>query len=169
MKNKYGSRRIKVFLWHASGTLPCRGIAAARQAGNRLALLENGLKAYRATGAGLGLPTISAYWRKPAPGAGSTTRALLWMGLTLVEKNDEHFQEAELLRLRGELLLAEWAIRQWPRIAFIGRSRPLAVKKAGLCTARHHEPRASGAGRIAAAKLMKMTAAHGISRRASRS
>ena len=96
--------------WHASGTTDrAAGLLLQGKRETGLALLENGLKAYRATGAGLGLPYYLSLLAEACIQARrfADARLALDEALTLVEKNDEHFQEAELLRLRGELLLAE--------------------------------------------------------------
>jgi predicted ATPase/energy-coupling factor transporter ATP-binding protein EcfA2 len=96
--------------WHASGTLyRAAGLLLQGKLEAGLALLENGLKAYRATGAGLGLPYYLSLLAEACIRARRFSDAQLALdeALALVEKNDEHFQEAELLRLRGELFLAE--------------------------------------------------------------
>ena len=96
--------------WHATGTLyRAAGLLLQGKLEAGLALLENGLKAYRATGAGLGLPYYLSLLAEACIQARrfNDARLALDEALALVEKNDEHFQEAELLRLRGELLLAE--------------------------------------------------------------
>jgi predicted ATPase len=96
--------------WHASGTLyRGAGLDLQGKVEAGLALLENGLKAYRATGAELALPY---YLSLVADACMKTQRfeeahRFLDEAITLVEKNNDHFQEAELLRLRGELLLME--------------------------------------------------------------
>ena len=69
-------------------------------------------------------------------------RAALNEALALVEKNDERFQEAELHRLKGELLLAESArSNRGGAMLPPGRrdSPPPAEQSVG--TARHNEPR----------------------------
>ena len=96
--------------WHATGTLyRAAGLLLRGKLEAGLALLENGLEAYRATGAGLGLPYYLSLLAEACIQARRFNDAhrALDEALTLVEKNDEHFQEAELLRLRGELLLVE--------------------------------------------------------------
>jgi serine phosphatase RsbU (regulator of sigma subunit) len=96
--------------WHASGTLyVAGGLLMQGQHEQGLQLLEKGLEAYRGTGAELALPY---YLSMLADGCTQTgrfaeARAALNEALTIVEKNDERFQEAELHRLKGELLLAE--------------------------------------------------------------
>ena len=96
--------------WHATGTLyRAAGLLLQGRMETGLPLLENGLKAYRATGAGLGLPYYLSILADACIEARRFNEAHLALdeALALVAKNDEHFQEAELLRLRGELLLAE--------------------------------------------------------------
>jgi len=96
--------------WHASGTLyTAGGLLLQGRLEQGLRLLQNGLDAYRATGAELALPY---YLSMLADACTQTTRfaeahTALDEALSLVEKNDERFQEAELHRLKGELLLAE--------------------------------------------------------------
>jgi predicted ATPase len=96
--------------WHASGTLyAAGGLLLQGQLEAGLQLLQKGLEAYRGTGAELALPY---YLSMLADGCTQTGRfaeahVALNEALTLVEKNDERFQEAELHRLKGELLLAE--------------------------------------------------------------
>jgi Stage II sporulation protein E (SpoIIE)/MalT-like TPR region len=96
--------------WQASGTLyVAGGLLLQGQLEQGLRLLQKGLKAYRGTGAELALPY---YLSMLADGCMRTdrfaeAREALNEALTLVEKNDDRFQEAELHRLKGELLLAE--------------------------------------------------------------
>ena len=72
-------------------------------------LLQKGLEAYRGTGAELAVPYYLSILADGCLQAGRFTEshAALDEALALVEKNDERFQEAELHRLNGELLLAE--------------------------------------------------------------
>jgi serine phosphatase RsbU (regulator of sigma subunit)/energy-coupling factor transporter ATP-binding protein EcfA2 len=96
--------------WHASGTLyAAGGLLLQGRLEQGLRLLQKGLDAYRATGAELALPY---YLGMLADACTQTARfaeahTALDEALSLVEKNDERFQEAELHRLKGELLLAE--------------------------------------------------------------
>jgi predicted ATPase/energy-coupling factor transporter ATP-binding protein EcfA2 len=96
--------------WHASGTLyAAGGLLLQGRLERGLHLLEQGLEAYRVTGAELGLP----YYLSMLADARirlrrfAEARAALDEAMALAEKNDERFQEPELYRLRGELLLAE--------------------------------------------------------------
>ena len=72
-------------------------------------LLQSGLHAYRGTGAELAVPYYLSILAEACLRAGrlGEARAALVEALSLVEKNDERFQEAELQRLEGELVLAE--------------------------------------------------------------
>jgi serine phosphatase RsbU (regulator of sigma subunit) len=96
--------------WHASGTLyTAGGLLLQGKLEPGLNLLRQGLAAYRSTGAELAVPY---YLGMLADGCLQTgrlpeARAALTEALLLAEKNDERFQEAELYRLKGELLLAE--------------------------------------------------------------
>ncbi len=96
--------------WHASGTLyVAGGLLLQGRLEQGLRLLQEGLEAYRATGAELALPYYLSILTDGCTQTGrfAEARAALNEALTLVEKNDERFQEAELHRLKGELLLAE--------------------------------------------------------------
>ena len=96
--------------WHASGTLyAAGGLLLQGRLEQGLRLLQKGLDAYRATGAGLALPYYLSMLADACTQTGRFAEAHMALdeALTLVEKNDERFQEAELLRLKGELLLAE--------------------------------------------------------------
>ena len=96
--------------WHASGTLyKAAGLLLQGRLDEGLPLLQKGLQAYRATGAGLAVPyylSIQGAAQTEARQFASARQALD-KGLALVEKNDDRFQEAELYRQKGELLLAE--------------------------------------------------------------
>ncbi|HTG16808.1 MAG TPA: hypothetical protein VK747_16285, partial [Blastocatellia bacterium] len=67
------------------------------------------LESYRATGAELALPYYLSLLGDGHTRAGHFVEALAALddGLSIAEKNDDRFAEAELHRLRGELLLAE--------------------------------------------------------------
>jgi serine phosphatase RsbU (regulator of sigma subunit) len=96
--------------WHASGTLyTAAGVLLQGRLGEGLELLEKGLEAYGATGAELGVPYYLSVLADGCIKAGRFTeaRTALDEALTLVAKNDERFQEAELYRLKGELELSE--------------------------------------------------------------
>jgi tetratricopeptide (TPR) repeat protein len=96
--------------WHASGTLyTASGLLLQGKPEESLQLLQNGLVAYRVTGAELGL----SYYLGLLADANirmdqfAEASAVLDGAFRLVEKNDERFYEAELYRLKGELVLAE--------------------------------------------------------------
>ena len=96
--------------WHASGTLySASGILLQGQLEQGIRLLQGGLRAYRATGAELAVPYYLSILAEACLRAGrlAEARTALEEALSLVEKNDERFQEAELQRLEGELVLAE--------------------------------------------------------------
>jgi serine phosphatase RsbU (regulator of sigma subunit) len=96
--------------WHASGTLYAgAGLLLRGRSEEGLQLFQKGLDAYRATGAGLGLPYYLSILGEAFTQTGrfDDARRTLDEALTLVQKNDERFQEAELHRLRGELHFAE--------------------------------------------------------------
>ena len=96
-------------LWLAEGTI-LRGwaIAMQGQAEAGIAQIQQGLTGYRATGAELALSYFLgllavAHWK-----AGQAEEGLKTLGeaLAVMDKSEERFDEAELYRLQGELLLA---------------------------------------------------------------
>jgi len=96
--------------WHASGTLySAAGLLLLGRAEVGLRQFREGLDAYRATGAGLGLSYYLSILGEALTRACrfSEAQQALQEAFALAEKNDERFQEAELYRLQGELLLAE--------------------------------------------------------------
>ena len=96
--------------WHASGTLyAAGGLLLQGRLEQGLRLLQKGLDAYRGTGAELALPYYLSMLADACTQTGRFDEAhtALDEALSLVEKNDERFQEAELHRLKGELFLAE--------------------------------------------------------------
>jgi predicted ATPase len=97
-------------LWIATGTF-YKGESMLLQ-GDRakgLALLLQGLAAFRRSGAELSLTCLLAVVGHACTQFNRFRDAheVLDEGLALVEKNDERCQQAELYRLKGELLLAE--------------------------------------------------------------
>jgi predicted ATPase len=97
-------------LWQATGTF-FRGAGMLLQGRpeESLPLLKEGLEAFQATGAEIlrsfQLSVIGDAYVQAA--RFDEEHAALDEGLALVEKNDDRVQEAELHRLKGELLLAE--------------------------------------------------------------
>jgi urea ABC transporter urea binding protein len=97
-------------LWHATGTcFRGAGMLLQGETEEALPLLLKGLQAFRAGGAELTLPSQLGALGDAHTRAGrfDEARRALDEGLALAEKHDERFQEAELHRLKGELLLAE--------------------------------------------------------------
>jgi class 3 adenylate cyclase/predicted ATPase len=97
-------------LWHALGILhKAAGMLLQGRREEALPLLRKGLNAFRATGAGVRVPYYLGMLADAYTQAGLFEDALqvLTEGLAVAEKNDDRFQEAELHRLKGELLLAE--------------------------------------------------------------
>ena len=97
-------------LWHATGSF-FRGAGMLLQGRleESLPWLSKGLDAFRTTGAELFLPFQlgvlgDAYIQAARFGE---AHAVLDEGLALAEKNDDRLQEAELHRLKGELLLVD--------------------------------------------------------------
>jgi serine/threonine protein kinase/tetratricopeptide (TPR) repeat protein len=97
-------------LWQATGTFfRGAGMLLQRRPEESLPLLQNGHDAFRATGAEIIRPfqlsVLGDAYTQVA--RFEDAHRALDDGLALVEKNDDHLQEAELHRLKGELLLAE--------------------------------------------------------------
>ena len=97
-------------LYSALGLL-FRGWALAMQEQEEagIAQIRQGLAAWRASGAEVRVASFfallaDAYLRV---GQAQEGLAVITEALSLVERNDEHFVEAELYRLKGELLLSE--------------------------------------------------------------
>jgi len=86
-----------------------RGWALARQGETRVGIeqLRQGMMSYRATGSTLGWTPFCALLAEAHGKAGQITEGLSAVddGLRVMVKNGEYFYEAELYRLRGELLL----------------------------------------------------------------
>jgi predicted ATPase len=97
-------------LWHALGRLHNgAGMLLQKRPGEGLSLLQDGIRAFRATGAEVRLP---AYLSMLAEANIQLARfadahSALHEGLAIVEKNDDRTHEAELHRLTGVLLQAE--------------------------------------------------------------
>ncbi len=97
-------------LWQATGTFfQGAGLLLQRRPEESLPLLKSGLDAFRLTGANILRPfqlgVLGDAFIQTAQF--EQAHAALDEGLALVEKNDDHVQEAELHRLKGEVLLAE--------------------------------------------------------------
>lgn len=88
-----------------------RGWALAEQGQGEegIAQIRQGLTAYRATGAEVGRPHFLALLAEACGKGGQTEEGLsaLTEALGIVDKNGEHEYEAELYRLKGELLKVE--------------------------------------------------------------
>jgi predicted ATPase len=97
-------------LWHACGTLhKAAGMLLQGRREEALPLLLKGLNAFRATGAGVRVPYYLGMLGDAYTQAGRFEDALQTFNgaLATAERNDDRFEEAELYRLKGELLLAE--------------------------------------------------------------
>jgi class 3 adenylate cyclase/predicted ATPase len=97
-------------LWQALGMLhKGAGMLLQGRREQALPLLLKGLSAFRATGAEVRLPTYLALLGETYTQSGRFEEAhqALNEGLVVAEKNDDRCHEAELYRLKGELLLAE--------------------------------------------------------------
>jgi predicted ATPase len=97
-------------LWHALGTLhKGAGMLLQGRREDGLPLLLKGYSAFRATGAEVRAPSYLGMLGDAYTQSGRLEDAhrALNEGLAIAEKNDDRCHEAELYRLRGELLLAE--------------------------------------------------------------
>jgi predicted ATPase/class 3 adenylate cyclase len=95
-------------LWLAAGNI-CRGWALAEQGEEGIAQIRQGLAAYRATGGEATLSHLLALLAEAHGKMGQAEEGLnvLAEALVVTHKNQERFYEAELYRLKGELLLTQ--------------------------------------------------------------
>ncbi|MBI3247900.1 MAG: tetratricopeptide repeat protein [Deltaproteobacteria bacterium] len=88
-----------------------RGWALAKQgeAAEGIAQMRQSLAAFRATGAGVGLPLYLSLLAEACGKVGQVEEGLTLLAeaLATVDKTEERFYEAELYRLKGELLLQQ--------------------------------------------------------------
>jgi predicted ATPase len=97
-------------LWHALGTLHNgAGMLLQGRREEALPLLLKGFNAFRATGAGVRVPSYLGMLGDAYTQSGQFADAHKGLneGLEVAEKNDDRCHAAELHRLKGELLLAE--------------------------------------------------------------
>jgi serine/threonine protein kinase/predicted ATPase len=97
-------------LWHACGTLhQGAGMLVQRRPQEALPLLLKGFSAFRATGTGVRVPSYLGLLGDAYAQCGRFEDAHMALNeaLEVAEKHDERCHEAELHRLKGELLLAE--------------------------------------------------------------
>jgi predicted ATPase len=97
-------------LWHALGTLhQGAGMLLQGRREEGLPLLLKGFGAFRACGTGVRVPSYLGMLGDAYTQSGRFQEAheALNEGLAIAEENDDRCHEAELHRLRGELLLAE--------------------------------------------------------------
>jgi serine phosphatase RsbU (regulator of sigma subunit) len=100
--------------WHALGTLhKGAGMLLDGQPREALALLKKGFAAFRASGAEIRVPAYLAMLGEAHTHLGEFEAAhkALEEGVAVAKKNDDRCHEAELHRLRGELILAEFPER----------------------------------------------------------
>src|SRR5262249_43641913 len=98
--------------WRATAMLDKgAGILLLGRPEEALPLLVKGLDPYRSTGSQIAVPYYLSILVDAHTQTGRFQDAgkALDEGLALAEKNDDRFQEAELQRLKGELVLAESA------------------------------------------------------------
>jgi predicted ATPase len=105
-------------LWTAMGTI--LGGWALSELGHweeGAAQILHGLDVFRATGAGLGLPFFLALLAEVYEKGGQLQKseAVLAEAFTIARGNAEHFYEAELYRLKGELLLRSRNLKANPK------------------------------------------------------
>jgi len=97
-------------LWHALGTLhKGAGMSLQGRIDDAIPVLLEGLQSFRATGAGLRIPYYLGMLGEAYTQAGRFEDAhrVLDEALATAEKNDDRFQQAELHRLAGELVVSE--------------------------------------------------------------
>jgi serine/threonine protein kinase/predicted ATPase len=97
-------------LWHACGTIhKGAGMLLQNRREEALPVLLKGLSAFRATGAEVRVPSYLGMLGQAYTQAGcfEDARKVLGEALAVADKNDERCHEAELHRLKGELVLAE--------------------------------------------------------------
>jgi predicted ATPase len=97
-------------LWQAAGAVLAGWVLAQEgRAAEGIARIEDGLEAYRATGAGLFVPYFLALLGTAhgAAGEGAEGQRLLAEALDAGRASGERWFEAELYRLQGELSLAD--------------------------------------------------------------
>jgi DNA-binding SARP family transcriptional activator len=96
-------------MWESMGTV-WRGALLAEQGelGAGIACMRQGITAYSETGGTTVLPQFHGFLARACLRGGRFEEGLsaLTRGMELVERTDDRFYEAELLRLKGELLLA---------------------------------------------------------------
>lgn len=95
--------------WDASGQLyRAAGLLLQGQVAESLEQIQVGLPTYRATGAGLALPYYLSYLADAHHQAGNLDDSLnaLQEALAVAAKDNDRFHEAELLRLKGEVMLS---------------------------------------------------------------
>jgi predicted ATPase len=119
-------------LWHATGTF-FKGAAMFLQGqlAEALPLLLKSLQAFRAGGARLTLPFQLSILGEAYTRAGRFEEAhrALDEGLAIAENHDERIQEAELRRLKGELLLAESPAQVAPAEDCFGQAIEIARRQ----------------------------------------
>ena len=128
-------------LWQATGTFfKGAGMLLQRRSEESLALLNNGHDAFQGTGAEILRPfQLSVLGDAYIQAARfEEAHAALDEGLALVEKNDDHVQEAGLHRLKGECCWPSPPTRPPPRTV-----SPSPSRRPGASRARHGscEPR----------------------------
>jgi class 3 adenylate cyclase/tetratricopeptide (TPR) repeat protein len=97
-------------LWHALGTIhKGAGILLLGRPAEALPFLQKGLHSFRATGAELRVPYYLSMLANAYRQLARFDDALQTLneGQAVAEKNDDRFQQAELHRLKGEVLLAQ--------------------------------------------------------------
>jgi len=113
----------QLLLYHAMATV-VRGWARTEPGGKEeVEEIQRGLDAYQATGTQLVRPQLLALLAETLHIAGRVKEALVVLAeaLAVAERNSEHYYDAELYRLKGELLLMEATGPGLSRAAAVGR------------------------------------------------
>jgi predicted ATPase len=119
--------------WAAAGTSLCGWALAMQGQGEEgMAQVCQGLTAWRATGAALGVPYLCTLVVEVSAHLGHTENALqaLAEAHTLAEQHEEHWWEAEIHRLRGILLLQQPETPQAEAEACFQRALDVARRQA---------------------------------------
>jgi predicted ATPase len=122
----------------ARGTILRGWVLAEQEEGEKgIAQMRQGLAAWQATGAELGRPAFLALLAEAYGKMGQVEEGLtvLAEALAVVDKGGERFYEAELYRLKGELLLAQEGKNQKPVLSLVegARGKREKVAEAGEC------------------------------------
>jgi len=103
----------RLLLYAATATVACSWARSEPGRQEEVEQLRQGLAAHHATGTELLLPHFLALMVEALDNAGQHEKGLQVVeeALTLADRNREHYYDAELYRLKGELLLTQSTVR----------------------------------------------------------